>query len=80
MAVVRRLELRQLQIEAKHTEVEATYAIVKDREGTPFLQIDTYGSEERKLQGKQSQSIRLAPEAVAQLREIFEQHFGERPT
>ncbi|WP_275827977.1 hypothetical protein [Roseisolibacter sp. H3M3-2] len=78
--MVRRLELRQLRIEATHTEVEATYAIVKDGDGTPYLQIDTYGSEERKLQGKQSQSIRLAPEAIAQLRVIFDRHFGERAT
>jgi hypothetical protein len=49
---------------------------VKDGDGTLYLQIDTYGSEERKLQGKQSQSIRLAPEAIAQLREIFDRHFG----
>jgi len=77
MAIVRHLELRPLQVDAKHTEVDATYSLVKDKDGTPYLQIDTYGSEARKLQGKKSQSIRLSPEAVVQLREIFDRHFRQ---
>jgi hypothetical protein len=75
MAIIRRFELRDLQINARHTEVEATYAVVRDSEGTPYLQIDTYGSPERKVHGKQSQSIRLSPQAIKQLRKIFDRHF-----
>ena len=75
MAIVRHLEEQPLQIEASHTETECTYSLVKDRDGTKYLQIDTYGSSERKIEGKKSQSIRFAPEAVAELRLIIGRHF-----
>lgn len=76
MATIRHLELKQLEIVARHTEVGATYSIVQDSEGVRYLQIDTYGSDERKLKGKKSQSIRLAPEAIAQLIAIANRHFA----
>jgi hypothetical protein len=68
MAIVRHLEEQQLQIEASHTETECTYSLVKDKDGTRYLQIDTYGSSERKIEGKKSQSIRFSPDAVAELK------------
>lgn len=75
MAIVRHLELRALDIEARHTEAHATYVIVKDREGQKYLQVDTYGSATRKLKGKKSQSIRFSNEAIRELRGIFSRHF-----
>ena len=75
MATVRHLERIQLQVEAKHTDAEATWSIVKDRDGETYLQIDTYGSNERKLVGKQSQSIRLSADAIKELRDILATHF-----
>ena len=75
MAIVRHLEEQPLQVEAGHTETECTYSLVKDRDGTKYLQIDTYGSPDRKIGGKKSQSIRFAPEAVAELRLIIGRHF-----
>jgi hypothetical protein len=75
MAIVRHLEEHALQIEAIHTETECTYSLVKDRDGNRYLQIDTYGSSGRKIEGKKSQSIRFAPEAVAELRQIIQRHF-----
>jgi hypothetical protein len=77
MAIVRHLEEQYLQIEAKHTDTECTYSLVKDKAGIKHLQIDTYGSAERKIAGKKSQSIRFAPEAVAELRAIIARHFPE---
>lgn len=47
MAIVRHLELLALQVEARHSEVKATYSVVKDKEGVPHLQLDTYGSASR---------------------------------
>jgi hypothetical protein len=76
MAIVRHLEEHPLQVEASHSETDCTYTLVKDREGKKYLQIDTYGSPDRKLEGKKSQSIRFAPEAVAELREIIARHFS----
>lgn len=77
MAIVRHLELLALQVEARHSEVQATYSVVKDKDGVPHLQLDTYGSASRKLRGKKSQSIRLAPSAIAQLKAIIEKHFAK---
>jgi hypothetical protein len=76
MAIVRRLEKCQPSVEAKHSETEGTYAIVQDVNGTRYLQVDTYGSCERKMAGKKSQSIRFAPDAIAQLSEIIRLEFG----
>lgn len=68
MAIVRRLEHLTLSKDTKHTEVDSTYSIV-NAGGETFLQIDTYGSEQRKTEGK-SQSIRLSKEAILQLFDI----------
>jgi hypothetical protein len=65
-----------LHIDVKHSAAEASYSIVTDRDGRKYLQIDTYGSGVRKLKGKKSQSIRLTPEAISQLKEIIVNHFS----
>jgi len=75
MAIVRKLKHAPLEIEAAHTEVDATYALVKDREGELYLQIDTYGSGSRKMLRKKSQSVRFSYEALCQLLELIDQHF-----
>jgi len=75
MAIVRHLEEQVLQIEASHTETECTYSVVKDKDGKKYLQIDTYGSPDRKIEGKKSQSIRFSSVAIAELRDIIGRHF-----
>ena len=75
MAIVRHLEAQPLQIEARHSEVRATYSLVKDKNGNGYLQIDTYGSAGRKMKDKKSQSLRLSSEAIAELRRILDRHF-----
>ncbi len=75
MAIVRLIEHQPLQVEPPHKEVAATYAIVRGEGGERCLQIDTYGSADREMPGKKSQSIRLTPEAIAQLRELIDRHF-----
>lgn len=74
MAVVRRIEQQNLEKGAAHTEVECTYSIVDDAQGRS-LQIDTYGSKDRKMPGKKSQSIRFAPEAIEQLKVLLKEKF-----
>jgi len=71
MAIVRKLERVSGLAEARHSEADCTYAIWTDEEGDRWLQIDTYGSRQRKLLEKKSQSMRFAPEAVAQLKRIL---------
>ena len=78
MAIVRHLEERQLEVDASHTETECTYSIIQSKDGTRFLQVDTYGSSERKIAGKKSQSVRFAPEAIRELVQIIKAHFPDR--
>lgn len=75
MAIVRKLELITLEVDAKHTEVNSTYSIIVDKSGEKYLQIDTYGSKKRKIPGKKSQSIRFSPEAIKQLKSIIDKEF-----
>jgi hypothetical protein len=76
MAIVRKMEKIQLERDTTHSEVQSTYSIVQDASGQRYLQIDTYGSVTREMPGKKSQSIRLSPEALEQLREIIESNFS----
>jgi hypothetical protein len=70
MAIVRKLERISLG-STKQTEVEScTYAIIQSSDGK-YLQIDSYGSAQREIRNKKSQSIRFSPEAIVQLREIL---------
>lgn len=78
MAIVRQLVFRPLEVSAKHTETQGSYSLTTDTDGTRYLQIDTYGSPERKLEGKKSQSIRLSEEAARQLVRIIAQYFPDR--
>ena len=75
MAIVRKLEHQNLEVESRHSETECTYTIVKAADGT-YLQVDTYGSRQRRIPGKKSQSIRFAPEAVEQLKAILAKYFA----
>ncbi|NTU70987.1 MAG: hypothetical protein HGB10_04095 [Coriobacteriia bacterium] len=75
MAIVRSLEQANLGHRSTHTEVEATYTVVNDDSGDKMLQVDTYGSADRAIPGKKSQSIRFAPEAIAQLKAILDSEF-----
>ena len=77
MAIVRHLERHQPEVEASHSETDCTYAIIRDPDGRTYLQVDTYGSRERKIAGKKSQSIRFAPEAIKELRAILAAHFSD---
>ena len=75
MAIVRKLEPITLEVDAKHTEVNCTYSIIIDKSSEKYLQIDSYGSKNRKIPGKKSQSIRFSSEAIAQLRSIIDKEF-----
>lgn len=72
MALVRKLEKTTLKVEKVHGEVECTYTAFQAEDGKRYFQVDTYGSPDRKLKGKKSQSIQFdegtARELVALLR------------
>jgi hypothetical protein len=72
MAIVRKLTPIKLERDTKHSDVEdCTYSIIYGDDGSKSLQIDTYGSAQRKFPGKKSQSLRFTPEALDQLRRIL---------
>ncbi|MDQ8209305.1 hypothetical protein QEH52_17390 [Coraliomargarita sp. SDUM461003] len=71
MALINKLIHQALERDSKHTEVDCTYSFVVDDNGKQQLQIDTYGSSDRKILGKKSQSIRFSPEAIEQLKQIL---------
>lgn len=75
MALVKSFKRRQLERDARHKDVDATYSIVTDSTGCRLLQIDTYGSDERETPGKKSQSLRFSVEALHQLRELIRTEF-----
>ena len=75
MAIVRRMVLQELEVESRHSETECTYTVI-NAAGGPYLQVDTYGSRQRMIPGRKSQSIRFAPEAIEQLKTILADHFA----
>lgn len=75
MAIVRHLDPPQPSVEARHTGTTCTYSVVRDEKGAAYLQIDTYGSSNRQIPGKKSQSIRFASQAVGELKQILRDEF-----
>ena len=71
MALVTKISHQTLQTNSKHTTVDCTYDIVMDSQGIKYLQLDTYGSPGREIPGKKSQSIRLSPQAIQELKNII---------
>jgi hypothetical protein len=71
MALIEQIKHVALQSQAAHKNVECTFDVVTNAKGTKFLQLDTYGSKERKIPGKKSQSLRFSPAAVAELKVII---------
>ena len=73
MALVTELRHLALQSRAQHQRVDCTFDVVVD-DGKKFLQLDTYGSVQRQIPGKKSQSLRLSPAAIQQLKDIFREY------
>jgi hypothetical protein len=67
MALVKKLESFSMDRSVVHGEVSATFTTFKDEAGTRYLQIDTYGSAEREIPGKKSQTLQFGPEGMARL-------------
>ncbi len=61
MALINSKRLEKIEKEKYrvHKEVEATYSIFEE-DNKRYYQIDTYGSDDRKMTGKISQSIQMS--------------------
>ncbi len=57
-----------------HTQARCTYSVFVDA-GTKYFQIDTYGTDQRKVQGQPSQKIQFDREFAAELVEVLKTEF-----
>lgn len=57
-----------------HNEVEASYNLITAN-NKRYVQINTYGSNNRKIQGIASQSIQLSEDTIIQLKKILDEEF-----
>lgn len=67
MAWVRDIESKLGDGRIQPTEVIAHLKIFETQEGTKILQLDTYGSSERAMPGKQSQTLQFGEESAFKL-------------
>lgn len=58
-----------------HREVECTYTSFVSEDKSKYLQLDTYGSDDRKIKNKISQSIQLNKESAKYLMKIIQDEF-----
>jgi len=73
MALVEKLEEQKLERRAEHKLVRCSYWVFTQEDGTRLLQLDTYGSKERQMRDKKSQSLRFSPDALKQLLAIVKE-------
>jgi hypothetical protein len=62
---------------AHPTEVECGYKSFVNSDGRRLLQLDTYGSQERVIPGKVSQSLQIDPAMTRELIEILNRFVSE---
>lgn len=58
-----------------HSKVDTTYTVFKEGE-EKYIQIDTYGSSDREIQGKISQSIQFDHETAKFMLKLFVDEYG----
>lgn len=76
MALVRHIERLDKSRSTIHDETHCTFTIVRDDDGTRYLQLDTYGRKDRAIPDKVSQSIQFDSDAADQLKALIEEVFG----
>jgi hypothetical protein len=74
MALIGKFEERPLEPRNVHKSVECGYRI-GEVDGQQILQLETYGTLERKLLDKVSQVIQLDEDAARELKRIIERAF-----
>ncbi len=73
MAIIRKFDELELKANARHTETKGGWSI-QGQDGEKFIQINTVGSDDRQIEGKVSQTLRLTKEAIEQLAELAKKH------
>jgi len=72
MALVKNFEEVGKERYSVHGPVECSYMAFTAEDGKRYLQLDTFGSKERQIVGKISQSVQLDEDSAAELKRIIE--------
>jgi len=75
MALVTKIEHIDRDIRKVHDKTPCSYDIYRARDGCKYIQLVTYGSEDRQMVGDVSQTIQFDEEAAAQLKAIIEKTY-----
>ncbi|HEX8619032.1 MAG TPA: hypothetical protein VF911_15720 [Thermoanaerobaculia bacterium] len=75
MALITELKEITKDRQAVHGPVECAYSVFTGSDGERYLQLETFGSKDRKIPGKTSQAIQLSESSAAELKAIIEQTF-----
>ena len=75
MALIREIVEKRMEQNSTHKEISATYTVF-ERDGTRFLQLDSYGSVDRQIPGKKSQSFQFDEKGAERLFAILKREFG----
>jgi hypothetical protein len=77
MALVTSLEPSNKERQTVHRPTRCLYSIVEAESGARYVQLDTFGSDERQFTDKVSQSIQFDRQAASQLLALFRQTFPD---
>jgi hypothetical protein len=75
MALVTKFEHLSMTANQVHGQTDCTYSTFEE-DGKRYLQIDTYGSERRKISGKKSQTVQFDEQSANALKKLLEETFG----
>lgn len=75
MALIRKFDHKSMDRNSIHDEIDATYTVF-ERDGRTFVQIDSYGRDDREIPGKKSQTIQLDEIGAVQLFSILKSAFN----
>ena len=75
MALIRSFERKNMQRNSLHKPIGATYTPF-EHDGRVLLQIDSYGTEDREMPGKKSQTFQLDREGATALFGILKREFN----
>ena len=79
MALVESLELIRKERQSVHKPTRCGYSVFRDDQGNRYLQLDTYGTDDRELAGKVSQSLQFNAAIAAELRALIDKTFPQTP-
>jgi len=76
MALVTRLERDERDFRSLHPTHVACKYLVSENQGKKVLQLNTYGSEDREIPGKLSQTLQFDEQSARQLFAVLQREFG----